>query len=208
MKNSIIDKLKALLAGEIDTECKVVYLLAESRKLLETYRPDPAPVALKIYCHWALHIDLEYPNVTLPFLKQVDDFAASVLGKSDFVQESKMFREFVFLETFRDQLKHFFKAYSLPTGMCDEDQRWYDFLKYYAGVIEDGSLSCRAKSESLKLIREVTFTKGRPTADTFIPFSFSWIIALRDGRKLTVDVGASAPNGKEMIFHGGRLHLS
>jgi hypothetical protein len=208
MKNSIIDKLKILLANEIDTECKVVYLLAESRKLLETYPPDPAPVALKIYCHWALHIDLEYPNVTLPFLKQVDAFAASFLGENDIVQENKMFREFVFLETFRDQLKHFFKAYGLPTVLCDEDKRWYDFLRHYAGVIEDGSLSCSAKNETLKLIREVTFTKGRPTADTFIPFRFSWIIALRDGRKLTVDVGASAPNGKEMIFHASRLHLA
>lgn len=206
MKNSIIDKLRELLAGEIDTECKVVYLLVESRKLLETYPPDPAPVALKIYCHWALHIDLEYPNVTLPFLRRVDDFAASVLGENNIAQESEMFREFVFLETFRDQLKQFFLAYGLPTGMCDEDQRWYDFLRHYAGVIQDGSLSCSARTESLRVISEITFTKGRPTADTFIPFRFCWIIGLRDGGNMTVDVGASAPNGTEMIFHGIRLH--
>ena len=65
-----------------------------------------------------------------------------------------------------------------------------------------------AKNEPLKFVREVTFTRGRPTADTYIPFRFSWIIALRDEGKLIVDVGASAPTGKEMIFHAVRLQLA
>src|SRR6266853_2222095 len=101
-ENAIVEKLRAALSGAVDSECKVVYVLAESRKLLETYAPDPLPFALKLYCHWALHIDLENPKITLAFLERVDRHAASVLaGNSDMAEEHRMVREFVFLDTFR-----------------------------------------------------------------------------------------------------------
>jgi len=120
-EEQIIGKLRTALSNEIDDECKVVYILCESRKLLEKYPPDPPPFALLLYCHWALHVDLTYPKTTLPFLEQVDKFAARVLaGKADIVEDHRMFREFVFLETFRRQFGDFLKSYSLPTAVCDE----------------------------------------------------------------------------------------
>ncbi len=209
-QNAIVDKLRVALSGAVDSECKIVYLLAESRKLLETYPPDPVPFALKLYCHWALHVDLENPRITLPFLERADKYAASVLaGNQDIVEEHRMLREFVFLDTFRQQFKQFLQAYNLPTGICDENPHWHEFLRHYAGVIEDGSLSCQAKAHPLKLINEVVFTKGRtaPTSQSFyILFGLAWTIVLLDGRKLTVEVKASAPNGDEMILHATTLH--
>jgi hypothetical protein len=209
-ENSIVAKLRDALSGAVDSECQVVYILAESRKLLETCPPDPFPFALKLYCHWALHVDLEYPGTTLPFLERVETFAASVLeGNSDMLREHRMLREFVFLDTFRQQFGQFLQAFNLPTAVCDEDSRWNEFLTHYAGVIEDGSLSCKAKANSLKLVSEVVFTKGRIRAaseNTYIPFGLAWTIILLDGRKLTVEVNASAPNGDEMI--GSAMTLS
>jgi hypothetical protein len=152
VKESIVDKLRLVLTSGINDECKVLYLLAESRKLLEKYPSDPIPFALKLYCHWALHIDLTQPRTTLPFLKRVDGFVASVLaGNQDILGEHRMFREFVFLDTFRQQFAQFLKAFDLPTTVCDEDPRWHELLKNYAGVIEDGSLSCKAETNDLKL---------------------------------------------------------
>jgi hypothetical protein len=210
-ENAIVEKLRVALSDAVDSECKVVYVLAESRKLLETYPPDPVPFALKLYCHWALHIDLENPKITLPFLERAEKHAASVLaGNKDIVEEHRMVREFVFLDTFRQQFKQFLQAYNLPTGICDENPRWHEFLKHYAGVIEDGSLSCEAKAHPLKLIEKVVFSKGRTPAATpknfYIPFGLAWTIVLVDGRKLTVEVQASAPNGNEMISHTTTLH--
>ena len=49
MRDSIVDKLRTILAGAADDECKVMYVLAEARKLLEKYPVDPAPFALKLY---------------------------------------------------------------------------------------------------------------------------------------------------------------
>jgi len=208
MKEQIIKKLRAALSNEVDNECKVVYVLCESRKLLEKYPPDPTPFALKPYCHWALHVDLTSPGTIFPFLQWVDDFAAGVLaGETNVVEEHRIFREFVFLDTFRQQFRQFLKAYGLPTAVCDEDPRWHEFLKLYAGIIEDGSLSCQAKTQRLNLVSEVVFTKGRPaTSAPIFPFDLSWNIVLLDGRTITVDVNAAAlPGGNEMIFHG--IHL-
>jgi hypothetical protein len=209
-ENSIVAKLRIILSSAVDSEWKVVYILAESRKLLETYPPDPVPFALKLYCHWALHVDLESPRTTLPFLEQVDGFAASVLaGTKDPLAEHRMLREFVFLNTFRQQFKQFLQIYGLPTEVCDDDSRWHEFLTHYAGVIEDGSLSCKAKVNSLKLVSEVVFTKGRASAsweESLLPFYLTWTIVLLDGRKLTVEANASVLDEAEMISSSAKLH--
>jgi hypothetical protein len=209
-ENAIVEKLQIALSDAVDSECKVVYILAEARKLLETYPPDPMPFTLKLYCHWALHVDLDNPRTTLPFLERADQYAASVLaGNQDVVEEHRMLREFVYLDTFRKQFKEFLQAYNLPTGICDQDARWHEFLKHYAGVIEDGSLSCQANAHPLKLIKEIVFSRGRTPAnskDFYIPFGLAWTIVLVDGRKLTVEVQASASNGNEWISAATTLH--
>jgi len=210
-QNSIVAKLRDALSGAVDSECKVVYVLAESRKLLETYPPDPAPFALKLYCHWALHVDLENRGTTLPFLEKVETYAASILaGSTDIIAEHRVLREFVFLNTFRQQFRQFLNVYNVPTELCEEDARWHEFLTHYAGVIEDGSLSCTAKGTSLKLVREVVFTKGKPTKEweeSTLPFNLSWTIVLLDGRNLTVEVSASVTDDGEAISNSTTLHL-
>jgi hypothetical protein len=208
MKLAIVGKLRAALNDGVDSECKVVYVLAETRKLLEPSPLDSFPFALKLYCHWALHVDLENRGTTLPFLEKVEAYVEGVLaGNTDIVAEHRMSREFVFLDTFRKQFAHFLKAYALPTVLCDEDSRWHEFLKHYAGVIEDGSLSCNARTQPLKLVREVVFTRGRVAEPgSYLPFGLAWTIILIDGRKLTVEVRASAPGGREMISQVTTLH--
>jgi hypothetical protein len=56
-------KLNAFLADPVDSECKVVYLLCEVRKLLERVPAHQRPFALNMYCHWALHVDLHGSGV-------------------------------------------------------------------------------------------------------------------------------------------------
>src|SRR5665213_891151 len=131
MKDAIIAKLRSVL-DNVDSEYKVVYILSGCRKLLETYPPDPMPFALKLYCHWALHIDLDKPNTTLPFLRRVDTFAANVLdGTDNSVEEHRMLLEFIYLHTFRQQFGQFLKTLDLPSAVCEDNSRWHQFLEYY-----------------------------------------------------------------------------
>lgn len=198
MRDSIVEKLRGVLSGAVEDECKVTYILVESRKLLDKYPVDPVPFALKLYCHWALHIDLSHPGTTKPFLERVDTFVGSVLaGSNDLRDENRMLRDFLFMDTFRNQFIQFLKGYNLPNEICDQESRWNEFLKHYAGIIEDGSLSCTS-ADNFEFIREVVFAKGRDRAEeSYIPFDLSWRIGILDGRTMTVDVSALPhPNGQ------------
>jgi len=72
MTKDIVGKLQLHLAKPVDSEPAVVYLLAEVRKLLELDDPEHKMGALWMYCHWALHVDLDSPKTTESFLEKVD----------------------------------------------------------------------------------------------------------------------------------------
>ncbi len=197
MRDDIVHKLADTMASGIDSECKVVYLLCEVRKLLEKHPPDPMPPALKLYCHWALHVDLKVPNTTLAFLKRVDEFVGSAYGTEprDDAAEQRMYHELHIFAALKDELRSFLAGYGLPTDLCDDSVRWRLFLQHYAGVIEDGTLSCSAKTGELKYVRKVVFSKGPPITwpkgvEMFLPFDLTWDILLLDTQKLTVSTNA------------------
>ncbi len=185
-EKQIVHKLRQALSEEIRKEADVVYVLAECRKLLEDTKPNDPHFALKLYCHWALHVDLAGRDTTLPFLKQVDTFVDCALADNNFGEQNRMFREFGFLDSFRQLFKQFLESYGLPTQICDDDSRWQSFLSIYASVIEDGSLSCYAQPGDLRLVSGVTFTKGRSATGCYLPFDMVWDIYLLDGSIMTV----------------------
>ena len=87
MTRDIIGKLRDHLAEPVETECAVVYLLAEVRKILEREKPDPKPFALWMHCHWALHVNLTRTPTTIAFLHRVDDFVTATVKCPDFIFE-------------------------------------------------------------------------------------------------------------------------
>lgn len=194
-KDAIVEKLLSHLAGPVDTECKAVYLLCEVRKLLDKRPPNPMPFALRLYCHWAVHVDLSHPPTTMPFLLKVDSYVVEKLKGAEtqetLAAEHTLVKEFVYLETFRKELSQFLASYSLPTSLCDDNALWFGFLAAYAGVIEDGSLACESKRrDKLKIVKRVTFTKDREWGPGgHVPFRMKWDILLKDNRLVEVDVG-------------------
>jgi hypothetical protein len=70
--NSILEKLKILLSGPINSEPKALYLMAQLRKLTEKEGRLPSPLTL--WMHWALHTKLEAPSATFHLLKEIDNF--------------------------------------------------------------------------------------------------------------------------------------
>jgi hypothetical protein len=216
MTNAIIEKLRTHLAGPVDTECKVVYLLCEIRKLLEPYKHEPSWFTLRLHCHWALHVNLVFASTTLPFLRKIDTYVSNVWDKPsativtdpegnvircEIRDKDPVFEDFGYLGTFRKELSEFLGAHGLPTALCDDDTCWSQFLTAYAGVLEDGSLECKAtrrrldsartRDDELVLVERVTFTKGRRLENALLPFDIRWSIFLKDGRTLEVEVGAS-----------------
>ena len=209
MEDSIITKLRKFLNGEIDTECKVVYLLAETRKLFQRHGPNKPPFALKLHCDWALHIALDYEQTTAEFLKGVDDYVVRYFADGN--QFDPVVRAFLLHETFRFQLREFMEKQGLTVPMCQDNTLWHKFLECYVGVIENGSLSIKVKprrksksvlSQSLKVVKAVTFIKGKSSQYQDQPFNLSWDISLLNGDNLIVEANSySARTGTQVLAH-------
>jgi hypothetical protein len=92
-------------------------------------------------------------------------------------------------------LRCFLQQYGIPSDLTDDDHWWNEFVKHYAGVIEDGSLSFHAQNHNLQHVREVTFMKGKNATGEFalIPFDMMWCVSLQDGRNLDIEVNARPP---------------
>lgn len=135
MANDIVGKIKLFLREPIDSECKVVYLLAQVRKLLERDDPDHKMADLWMLCHWAIHMDLERPGTTRVFLDRVDRWVmekipyltprgpAAPEEDFDLRKEFDLYKDFLDLRTFKDQLRKFLEARELPTTLCDDGDR-------------------------------------------------------------------------------------
>lgn len=211
MTKDIVSKLRSHLGTTLTSECGVVYLLAEVRKLLERDDPKRRHGALWMYCHWGLHVDLSYPDTTEDLLKRIDVWVSNTVayliptGPRKFMQEYHLFKDFIYLETFRIQLRKFLECYDLPTDLCTTDERWFGFLSAYGGVIEDGSLTCvnRKQENELYVVNKVTFTKGAELSDKHhVNFVIRWKIDLRDGRTLQVDTETVPDAAGNMTLHG------
>ena len=207
-ESQIVAKLRTAVSREPTSEAEVVYILVQSRKLLDDVKHDDPHFALKLYFHWALHVDLTGRDTTLPFLRKVDEFVEFALLDTNFAAQHHMFKEFGFFTSFRQLFGEFLSSMSLPTTLCEEDQWWQQFITLYANVVEDGSLSCSSLPGELRRISGVRFTKGRTIPDGKLPFDMVWDVFLIGGGKITVNVHAvDGPGGNEMLIHGIRLCL-
>lgn len=208
--SAIVTKLNVFLADSINSECKVVYLLCEIRKLLEHIPPLQRPFALNMYCHWALHVDLHGKDTVALFLRQVDDYAHGVLvGPEDVALSSRMVGELLSLSSLRSQLRAFCLTKGIRTDLADDEVRWNEFVRHYAGVIEDGSLMIRSQDHGLRHVKHVRFTKGGAARGEFaqIPFDMMWHIALLDGRAIELSVNARPAMSGAGPMVGWSLHL-
>ena len=140
MVKDITEKLRKHLAGGVKTECRVVYLLAEIRKILEAEKPNPRPVAVWMFCHWALHVNLTRSHTTSDFLEQIDAFTISKNitglpepdGTFSIADEQRLTRDLLFLTNLRVQLRNFLQSHKLSTRLCDRDTSWFAFLSAFA----------------------------------------------------------------------------
>ena len=197
MRNAIIDKLARHLSAPVETECEAVYLLCEARKLFDRETPP----ALYMCANWALHVDLDSSRNrgARRLLQEVDGFVAEYLelGCIPF-PEPTIFKELLFIGSFRQELRAFLASLELPTDLCDEDAWWFTFVEAYAGVIEDGSLVCQG--EGFRYITKLVFTKGRTLSDADLPFTIDWEVALVDSRTLYAELHTNTTSGNALAW--------
>lgn len=178
MQTSIEAKLTALLADAIDTEAKAVYLLCQVRKLQDY--DNVGPNRLRMFCNWAVHVELEARSTVEPFLQHIDDVVghklAGVLTAQSFAAELALKDDFAAFDTFRNELRALLAHHNIPATLCDDDAGWYGFLEQYSGVIEDCTLTLKRPLQNLTSVKFVKRQSGvRPAALTFAP---TWVVSL------------------------------
>ncbi len=194
MDTDIKSKLRMHLSTPMDTECKVVYLLVQVRKLIEAEinRNEgwTAPPALWLHCNWALHVNLDHRGTTLPMLKRIDAYIQNnvaghaVHDRFSFMDEEHLFRDLLHHHSLRRDLKDFLSHHHIPTDLCENDDAWRVFMRSYIGIVEDGSLS--AKPQFLHAIKKVDFKRG--PQDNEANLSITWVITLKDGRTIHAEL--------------------
>jgi len=181
MEHDIVSKLRTHLQSPVDTECKVVYLLCQLRKLGAGQK---LPFSLQMCFNWALHVDLDCNSGANAFLAEFDDYVGGYNATKNANSFLTPFHgDLLFILSFRSDLKAFLELKKLPTDLCD-DANWKDFIHAFSGVIEDGCMkpwSTKKKPFYLKNIEQVIFSKEPITdphisANSELPFFLSWTV--------------------------------
>jgi hypothetical protein len=157
MKEDIAAKLNRELGCEIQSERQVVYILVETRKLLERQGRVTlgAYPALKLCSDWAVHPKLRGPDAQ-EIIRHFDacevEFQKS--GKSLTEMNLEPLRDFISLTRFRTEFMQSLSVYGVNIEPLASDGFWQNFIQRYCGVIRDCPLE--ATSENTKLVTHVS----------------------------------------------------
>src|SRR5688572_10102165 len=130
MKAEILGKLKSLISTDIDTESKVVYLLAEVRKFLDS--TDKAIIDefpnIYFYANWVLHIKMNR-SPARKILKRFETYVHEDRSLKEISHEFiiKEARFYLFYDL-RDELDAFFKLHNLKNKMLTTEWPLFTYL--------------------------------------------------------------------------------
>ena len=146
----IVEKLNRELAEPINSERQVVYILAETRKLLELAGMRERFPQLTFFCNWAMHPTLDRgpaeqiiglfdgtvaaTRTGLPTLAELEANPNAML---EHVSKLCSTFDIVGFGEFKKELERFFSEQGIDCHLLQGQKEWTRFLGYYSDVIED-----------------------------------------------------------------------
>jgi hypothetical protein len=178
---AIVEKLRQELLEKIVSERQVMYILVETRKLLNILNQTKAFSVLSFHCNWALHHSLDQDAAKNLITELNDSYRA--LGEGATAERgAKVLWDKLGLDIFRKQLRGFLRHHQLPADLC-EDGDWQSFLHHYSKIIQDSPLICSQRAA----VAGITFDRLVLTAvDTGInmlgieEIAIRWTFYLKD----------------------------
>lgn len=199
----LIYKLTRALKRPVQTECEVVYLMVEIRKLMDRREAErrkevseagrrklkPEFPVLKLFCDWAVHINIEWNREAEPLMREFDRAVESVKAGNGIPLP---FLEFLSLSHLRDEFARFLNVNGLPPRLVENGDAWDRFLDLYSAVVSDCPITYTNRQIPFKLISKLTLTKETPQEEAYAfvrsllgrePHSLwmNWRIELTDG---------------------------
>lgn len=136
MKEEIKEKLRIALVEPIEKECQVLYILAETRKLLDRFDKTKIqfPV-LRFYGNWVLHSEIERTEAIGDVL---DGLEETIKNKNYDVTKILSFIDF---ESLREEIKSFFEEFNLPCDLFVSGEKWEGFRRLFVDILTDCPLT-------------------------------------------------------------------
>lgn len=155
-RSAVEEKLNRQLSSQAPlTEARVVYILVETRKLLELQGELSKYPVLGFCCDWALHTSMDRAGAQR-ILRLFDEAHPLLCSNQTLPQNlERKITDTTNLRFFKKEFDGFLTAYNLPKNIIKH--RWAKFLHSYAGVIEDCPLT--VTGNSLKNIKSVTLNR-------------------------------------------------
>jgi len=139
MKVAILHKIYQELSSGINTEPKVLYLLAEIRKYIDrcSEKEKNKYPNLYFYCNWVLHSDMD----RTPAKTILNRFESNILGFSDLEEISNIFKkqekDFYSFVDLKGELQSFLEVNDLPVELVKSGNRWFKFKKLLVEILMD-----------------------------------------------------------------------
>ncbi len=138
MRGDIVEKLNRELEQTICDERQVVYILIESRKLLEQQGSLENFRGFKLCGDWAVHPKLRGPDAqqVLAYFNAFEaEHAKSGVTMADF--QPKPLQRFLSLKSFREEMMESLQPYGIEVERIASDEFWKSFVQFYISVIQD-----------------------------------------------------------------------
>ncbi len=137
MKEEIISKIKLALNEPIEKESQIVYILVETRKLLDLQNNYNYP-ELRFYCDWAVHIKKD--KITLG-IKNIMEKIYEEMQNRDAIRQvgggivsRKDSVHFLYMNSLKIELEKFLNEYNLPKKLL-EFNNWNLFLDNFIKIL-------------------------------------------------------------------------
>jgi len=153
MQNDILEKLTRELSNGIITEAQTVYLLVQIRKLIE-HNNNKKFNTIKMFCDWALHIELNRNKQIIELLKEFDK---SFKIESHDGYPNKY--DYLSLKKFKEAMEDFLTEFSLPKDILKRED-WSTFIRLYTNVVSDCPVTY--KDYEFKYIKEISISNWQP----------------------------------------------
>lgn len=195
MEDQLIEKIRGEMDRGINSECQVVYLLVEIRKLMDRDKTASMPYnSLRIYSDWAVHVGLSGPQAQ-DIVKRADAFYPKLMNDTVSNQEKADFAKVFLLNTFREEMNRFLNDH---VQRSFSDARWNSFLTYFLRVIEDCPLICKADITTLANVDEVFIVRdGDAETPDGSPPAIIWGLFFKG--KLKMPMGANFTMSDRLI---------
>ena len=137
-RDEIVKKIDSLLRESdfVDSECCVLYLMVELRKIIDHLDDAREYPLLKFYCDWTVHTKKDR---NMDDIRVIVDRLDKLVPKWDKLnqQEQNQVLDFIQMPELRKEMGTFLRSNGLQAGLCDEARPWKKFTKTLCKVLSD-----------------------------------------------------------------------